>query len=214
MKRFMFIVVIIICLSSILFSCSHPAENAVPRSESSVQSEESKVSQSDSSETSSESEQNTLDKETCKKYVEALGFFLNSSDWETPSEITPSQFVMWYGYQVNDLPTVGEYLIDDKDGLFFPEQEFEEAISKHFAVTPDHLRSDLSVYLEAEHLYRTPAAIMPLAESTVEILDVIQEGSIISIEFSLNFAEFDSRNIVLEVEESADGFKFLSYKSK
>ena len=98
MKRFMFIVVIIICLSSILFSCSHPAENAVPRSESSVQSEESKVSQPDSSEIPSESEQNTLDKETCKNYVEALGFFLNSSDWETPSEITPSQFVMWYGY--------------------------------------------------------------------------------------------------------------------
>ena len=57
---------------------------------------------------------------------------------------------------------------------------------------------------------------MPLAESTVDIFDVIQEGSIITIEFSLNFAEYDSRNIVLEVEveESADGFKFLSYKSK
>ena len=94
MKRFMFIVAVIICLSSILFSCSHPAENAVPRSESSVQI---KVSQPDSNEVPAESEQNTLDKETCKKYIEALGFFLNSSDGETPSDISPSQFVMWYG---------------------------------------------------------------------------------------------------------------------
>lgn len=105
-------------------------------------------------------------------------------------------------------------MIDDKDGLFFPEQEFEEAIFKYFAVLPDYLRSDLSVYLGAEHLYKTPAALMPLAESTVEILDVKQEGSTIGIEFVLNFAEFDSKNIVLEIEESADGFEFLSYKSK
>jgi len=211
MKRFTFIVTIMICLSCCLFACSHSVEDVAPSSDTSSSSETSKP---DANEISSESEQSVPDKESCKKYIEELGFFLDSSDWETPSDISPSQYVMWYGYRVKDLSTVSEYIIDDKDGLFFPEQEFEEVIFHFFGVSSDYLRSDPSVYLEAEHLYRTPAALMPLAESTVEILDVKQDGSTIRIEFALNFVEFDSKNIVLEIVEKSDSFNFLSYKSR
>ena len=145
MKRFTLVITIMLCLSSYLFGCSHSVEDVVPSSNISISNGTSKP---DKNEISSDEEQNVPDKRTCEKYIEELGFFLNSSDWETPSDISPSQFVMWYGYRVSDLPTVSEYMIDDKDGLFFPEQEFEEVIFKYFAVSPDYLRSDSSVYMD------------------------------------------------------------------
>ena len=70
------------------------------------------------------------------------------------------------------------------------------------------------IYLEAEQLYQTPAALMPLAESNFEITDVTEADSIIQITFTLDFVEFDlSREMTLTLEKTADSVHYLSYQS-
>ena len=117
MKRFTLVITIMLCLSSYLFGCSHSVEDAVPSSNISISNGTSK---SDENKISSEKEQSVPDKQTCEKYIEELGFFLNSPDWKTPLDISPSQYVMWYGSKVNDLRSVSEFMIDGKAGLVVP----------------------------------------------------------------------------------------------
>ena len=54
-------------------------------------------------------------------------------------------------------------------------------MASYFDVPAAHLRSDPVIYLEAEQLYQTPAALMPLAESNFEITDVTEADSIIQV---------------------------------
>ena len=150
----------------------------------------------------------------CERYIGELGFLLNSADWETAEVVSPAMYAMWYGYRVNDLPSRDHYLIDGRDGMFFPAEEFEQAILDRFAVSVEHLRSDPVIYLEKEQLYQTPMALMPLAESQIQVLDTEQDGTVIRIGFSQYFV--DSKNMVekeltLEVEEGTEEFRFLGY---
>ena len=150
----------------------------------------------------------------CERYIGELGFLLNSADWETAEVVSPAMYAMWYGYRVNDLPDRDRYLIDGRDGMFFPAEEFEQAILDRFAVSVEQLRSDPVIYLEKEQLYQTPMALMPLAESQIQVLDTEQDGTVIRIGFSQYFV--DSKNMVekeltLEVEEGTEEFRFLGY---
>ena len=147
----------------------------------------------------------------CERYIGELGFLLNSADWETAEVVSPAMYAMWYGYRVNDLPDRDRYLIDGRDGMFFPAEEFEQAILDRFAVSVEQLRSDPVIYLEKEQLYQTP---MALAESQIQVLDTEQDGTVIRIGFSQYFV--DSKNMVekeltLEVEEGTEEFRFLGY---
>ena len=159
-------------------------------------------------------QQELLTTADCERYIRELGFLLNSADWETAAVVSPAMYAMWYGYRVNDLPDRDRYLIDGRDGMFFPAEEFEQAILDRFAVSVEQLRSDPVIYLEKEQLYQTPMALMPLAESQIQVLDTEQDGTVIRIGFSQYFV--DSKNMVekeltLEVEEGTEEFRFLGY---
>ncbi len=152
--------------------------------------------------------------EQYETYVAQLGWLMSSNGWETAEDLSPTDYVMWYGYRVYDLPSSAEYQIEGRDGLFFPAEELESQVASYFDVPAAHLRSDPVIYLEAEQLYQTPAALMPLAESNFEITDVTEADSIIQITFTLDFVEFDlSREMTLTLEKTADSVHYLSYQS-
>ncbi len=180
--------------------------------QSEVSVEES--SRVENSVSSGENEETPNGWEQYETYVAQLGWLMSSNGWETAEDLSPTDYVMWYGYRVYDLPSSAEYQIEGRDGLFFPAEELESQVASYFDVPAAHLRSDPAIYLEAEQLYQTPAALMPLAESNFEITDVTEADSIIQITFTLDFVEFDlSREMTLTLEKTADSVHYLSYQS-
>ncbi len=184
---------------------------------SSIQSEADaeKSSHGGNSASIEESAEASGEQEQYETYVAQLGYLLNSSGWETAADLSPTDYVMWYGYRMRDLPSSDRYRIEGRDGFFFPAEEFESQVTSCFDVPVAHLRSDPVVYLEAEHLYRTPAALMPLAESSYEITSVTENSTTIQVEFTLDFVEFNrSKEMTLRLEKTADSIRYLSYYSE
>jgi len=154
------------------------------------------------------------DEEKAKECIKLLDPLL-LQEWEKPEDIQPMNFVMWYGYKTQSLLTSENYCIDGRDGLFFPEEEFEAEIKKYFDVSVEYLRSDSSVYLKDEHLYQTPAALYPLVERTYDITNISFHGSVFHIEFTLNYVEQKAfKEMILTLEKVDEGVHFLSYTSK
>ena len=153
----------------------------------------------------------TISFEQAKEFIQFLDALL-LSEWETPQDIQPMNFVFWYGYQIMDSGTLEEYFLDGREGPFFPAEEFETKIRKYFDVSVEHLRSPSAIYLEDEQLYTPQAALMPLTERSYDITDIKQNGSVISIEFTLTYTELHkSKNVVLTLEKVSDGIRFLSF---
>lgn len=215
MKRnfLILLLAVYLCLSACSLQSTND-DNEIADSESSSQPT---VQSSQSPEISNpyleESDNVSLD-ETAREYIEFLDSLL-LSEWESPGDISPMNFVMWYGYQIQNLSIMENYRIDGRDGLFFPYEEFEAEIKKYFDVSIEYLRSDPNVYLKDEHLYRIPAALTPLAETSYDITDVNCNGSIIKIEFSFNLVEKKlAKEMILTLEKVDGDIQFLSYSSK
>ena len=156
----------------------------------------------------------TISFEQAKECIQFLDALL-LSEWETPQDIQPMNFVFWYGYQIMDSGTLEEYFLDGREGPFFPAEEFETKIRKYFDVSVEHLRSPSAIYLEDEQLYTPQAALMPLTERSYDVTDIKQNGSVISIEFTLTYTELHkSKNVVLTLEKVSDGIRFLSFCSR
>ena len=63
--------------------------------------------------------------------------------------------VMWFGYRVRDSVNVSDYRRDGKDGLYFPEGEFEKLVYGYFGLTPEHLReSETYITYRKRHMLR------------------------------------------------------------
>ena len=67
---------------------------------------------------SGENEENPNGWEQYETYVAQLGWLMSSNGWETAEDLSPTDYVMWYGYRVYDLPSSAEYQIEGRDGLF------------------------------------------------------------------------------------------------
>ena len=162
----------------------------------------------------SPSTSDTISFEQAKECIQFLDALL-LSEWETPQDISPMNFVFWYGYQIMDSGTLEEYFIDGREGPFFPAEEFETKIRKYFDVSVEHLRSPSAIYLEDEQLYTPQAALMLLTERSYDVTDIKQNGSVISIEFTFTYTELHkSKNVVLTLEKVGDGVRFLSFCSR
>lgn len=185
---------------------------APPLVQSEADAEES--SRIENSASAEGSQEDISSQEQYQAYVAQLGYLMTSADWKTAEDISPADYVMWYGYRMRDLPSCDQYRIEGRDGLFFPAEEFESQVAGCFHVPAAHLRSDPVVYLESEQLYRTPAALMPLAETDFEITSVTEEDSLIRITFTLDLVAFDlSKEMTLTLEKTADSVYYLSYQS-
>ena len=148
------------------------------------------------------------------QYISQLTWLLTSDDW-VPSEITPTDYVMWYGYHVKTSGSVEAYRREGEDGLFFPQEEFEQEVQKYFDVSTEHLRSDAEIYLADRKVYRTPVALYILSKKECTIKKVTDEDERIEILFSLLYPESDTHSeIVLSIKKENDGFSYLSYVHK
>lgn len=214
-------------------ACSRSAEPTFPSEEQqSTQTQENQpTSESETENSADDSQQqtnqdtkeedfklpstsDTISFEQAKECIQFLDALL-LSEWETPQDIQPMNFVFWYGYQIMDSGTLEEYFLDGREGPFFPAEEFETKIRKYFDVSVEHLRSPSAIYLEDEQLYTPQAALMPLTERSYDVTDIKQNGSVISIEFTLTYTELHkSKNVVLTLEKVSDGIRFLSFCSR
>lgn len=148
------------------------------------------------------------------QYISQLTWLLTSDDW-VPSEITPTDYVMWYGYHVKTSGSVEAYRREGEDGLFFPQEEFEQEVQKYFDVSTEHLRSDAEIYLADRKVYRTPVALYILSKKECTIKKVTDEDEKIEILFSLLYPESGNcSEIVLSIKKENDGFSYLSYVHK
>ena len=158
-----------------------------------------------------------VEERKAREYIELLDS-LASLEWESPEEISPANFVFWYGYRIKDSSTEEspwkKYSIKDRDGVFFPQEEFEAAIQTCFDVSAEHLRSD-PVFLKEEELYQTPAALYPLAARTYDITGFVRDGSVITVQYTITYPEYgDTEQMVLTAEETEEGVRFLSNLSR
>ena len=229
-------IISLLLIFSVLFTfsaCSRSAEPTSPSEEQqSAQTQENQpTSESETENSADDSQQqtnqdtkeedfklpstsDTISFEQAKECIQFLDALL-LSEWETPQDIQPMNFVFWYGYQIMDSGTLEEYFLDGREGPFFPAEEFETKIRKYFDVSVEHLRSPSAIYLEDEQLYTPQAALMPLTERSYDITDIKQNGSVISIEFTLTYTELHkSKNVVLTLEKVSDGVRFLSFCSR
>ena len=136
-----------------------------------------------------------------EEIVDQLGFLLRS-DWASPDDIAPGDYVLWYGYQLQQsLPSMSGYLLEDEDGFFFPASELEEAAAALLGVSVDHLRSDPDVYRAEEQLYRTPSALTPLSPMTVEIQETTREEGVLRLSLVLHLSQEDLSKVLTLREE-------------
>lgn len=148
------------------------------------------------------------------QYISQLTWLLTSDDW-VPSEITPTDYVMWYGYHVKTSGSVEAYRREGEEGLFFPQDEFEREVQKYFDVSTEHLRSNSEIYLADLKAYRTPVALYILSKKECTIKKVTDEDEKIEILFSLLYPESGNcSEIVLSIKKENDGFSYLSYVHK
>ena len=146
-------------------------------------------------------EESTVSAAGLEEMVDQLGFLLRS-DWASPDDIPPGDYVLWYGYQLQQsLPSMSGYLLEGEDGFFFPAPELEEAAAALLGVSADHLRSDPDLYREEEQLYRTPAALAPLSPMTVEIQETTREEGALQLSLALHFSQEDVAKVLTLREE-------------
>ena len=129
--------------------------------------------------------------------------------WNDAQSIPVDGLVMWFGYRVRDSVNVSDYRRGDKDGLYFPENEFEKLIYDYFGLAPEHLRES-ETYNAEEKAYVTPMALYDLASTEYTITKTDYDGDEMKIYFDLKVADNDPVNRVLTVDTSNGGMRFLS----
>ena len=129
--------------------------------------------------------------------------------WNDAQSIPVDGLVMWFGYRVRDSVNVSDYRRDGKDGLYFPEDEFEKLIYDYFGLAPEHLRES-ETYNAEEKAYVTPTALYDLASTEYTITKTDYNGDEMKIYFGLKVADNAPVNRVLTVYTSNGGMRFLS----
>ena len=129
--------------------------------------------------------------------------------WNNAKDLRVDWLVMWFGYRVRDSVNVSDYRRDGKDGLYFPEDEFEKLIYDYFGLTPEHLRES-ETYNAEEKAYVTPMALYDLASTEYTITQTDYNGDEMKIYFDLKVADNDPVNRVLTVDTTNGGMRFLS----
>ena len=185
-----------LCLGACAMVSTSKSDSTVPANGISISSEQVSM------------DSDTID--TAESYLRLMESLLGTS-WDTPSDIPIYKLVHWYAYQFDEAERQ-KYVIDGKDGLYFPENEFEEKMAKYFGLSSDYLRSSSECYSEEEHTYRTISALGPLSEKVYEIIDISDNNSITSIEFKIHYIEIDEvAENILNLTYTDDGVQFLSY---
>lgn len=131
--------------------------------------------------------------------------------WNDAQSIRVDNLVMWYGYRIIDSVNVSDYRRDGKDGLYFPEDEFEKLIYDYFGLAPEHLRKS-ETYNAEEKAYVTPTALYDLAETEYAITKTDYEGDEMKIYFDLKIADKDPVSRILTVDTQNGGMRFVSCK--
>ena len=218
-RKFFIKLVGVVCAMTTMVSLAGCADNAdIMQSSSSEKSSISTDNVGQDNSGVSNSSPADVREDNYDEYIDQLGFLLNSPDWKTVMEISPTNYVMWYAMFVRNQHTsddmyMSKYLVDNKDGLFFPSDEFESGVTKYFDISIEHLRSDPVIYHEVEQLYSTPSALETLAETSFDITNVIESEWATQIEFVLNIGN-SSEKKVLTLEKTSNGWRYVSYVSK
>ncbi len=131
--------------------------------------------------------------------------------WNNAKDLRVDWLVMWFGYRVRDSVNVSDYRRDGKDGLYFPEDEFEKLVYNYFGLTPEHLRKS-ETYNAEEKAYVTPTALYDLAETEYAITKTDYEGDEMKIYFDLKIADKDPVSRILAVDTQNGGMRFVSCK--
>ena len=121
------------------------------------------------------------------------------------------ELVMWYGYRIIDSVNVSDYRRDGKDGLYFPENEFEKLIYDYFGLAPEHLKKS-ETYNAEEKAYVTPMALYDLAGTEYTITKTDYEGDEMKIYFDLKIADKDPVSRILTVDVQNGRIRFVSCK--
>lgn len=131
--------------------------------------------------------------------------------WNNAKDLRVDWLVMWFGYRVRDSVNVSDYRRDGKDGLYFPEGEFEKLVYNYFGLTPEHLRKS-ETYNAQEKAYVTPTALYDLAETEYTITKTDYEGDEMKIYFDLKIAGKDPVSRILTVDTQNGGMRFVLCK--
>lgn len=185
------------------------APNSKPSPEESSSIPQSSLQESESTSQSSapESVPAAIDPETVLEEYGAE--MLLHGTWNNAEDLRVDWLVMWFGYRVRDSVNVSDYRRDGKDGLYFPEDEFEKLIYDYFGLAPEHLRES-ETYNAEEKAYVTPTALYDLASTEYTITKTDYNGDETKIYFGLKVADNTPVSRVLTVDTSNGGMRFLS----
>lgn len=149
-------------------------------------------------------------------FVTNLGSLTTDPGWEKVEDIPVDKLVMWYGYRViapqsDNAELMSFYMVEGKDGLFIPANEFEAEILRHFGLKAEHLRADTELFDEEAMTYATPAALFDLAETSYKITRIVDEVDFDVIYFDLTIAGAEPVERALTVVAGDKGTIYSSY---
>ena len=160
-------IISLLLIFSVLFTfsaCSRSAEPTSPSEEQqSAQTQENQpTSESETENSADDSQQqtnqdtkeedfklpstsDTISFEQAKECIQFLDALL-LSEWETPQDIQPMNFVFWYGYQIMDSGTLEEYFLDGREGPFSPPKNLKQK-SENILMYPSNIFALLLLFI-------------------------------------------------------------------
>ena len=154
----------------------------------------------------------TEDSSNYNSYVAPILYFLSSSKtWRDPSELTATDFVMWYAFFTRDSDPEGyvtNYQIEGKDGFHVPAEELEDAAANYFGIDAKLLRSDNLIYNAEEGMYVTPGAV-PIVHREITNITGKQENGNLVLDVTVSFYETTYHKIITLFVDSGT-FRYIS----
>ena len=132
-----------------------------------------------------------------------MGLIYRQSNWDRPEDLAPSAYYCWYLAAHG----TGAFLPNPKGeayGGYLPQEILEKAVQEHFRVSVRHLRSDPDLYHEELQGY-APSAGGGIGERPFITYTWSQEGSVLTVDFTLHYEYFPEDTYQLLVFLRGDG---------
>ena len=225
MKKIFTHAVIITLTLGLLAACNPPESPAdIPDESAALSLEAADIDDDSTSSTLPNRESSQIESEVKAESadyldtIQTLGWLLDRGDWESTDDLSARDMVMWYAtfigeQNASDEMYMSRYLVDGKDGFYFPQKELEDSVSFYFGIKPEQLRADPAVYDAEAQAYVTPAAVGPLAEKEIE-LTKIAEGEAVVLYFDLRVEGTEDVQKKALTLRSGNPLVYVSYTTK
>lgn len=134
--------------------------------------------------------------------------------WESCQDISVANYILWFGYGLQEQGELNRYIQDDWDCARFPAQELEVAVCDAFCLSAEELRRDTELFVEQqeESYYLLPYALYPYLETTTELREIDFQGEDLALHFTLYYPDYvnsqEQRPFRLLLEQKDKGWRY------